>query len=94
MNFRGRTLGARASLREKRPEPSQVHPRKCHAGLTPRRHASGEVDSSGRTSKCADTMVRSYLFEAAGVLLTPVPEWCRLKAWGHRLVKRIGLRPR
>ena len=37
-------------------------------------------------------MVRSYLFEAAGVLLTRVPHWCRLKAWGHRLWKRIGFK--
>ena len=37
-------------------------------------------------------MVRSYLFEAAGVLLTRVPQWCRLKAWGLRLVKRVGFK--
>ncbi len=37
-------------------------------------------------------MVRSYLFEAAGVLLTRVPHWCALKAWGHRLWKRIGFK--
>ena len=61
-------------------------------GLTPRRHASGEVDWTGRISKCGDTMVRSYLFEAAGVLLTRVPQWCKLKAWGHRLWKRIGFK--
>ncbi|MEK9725205.1 MAG: transposase [Rhodospirillaceae bacterium] len=43
-------------------------------GLTPRRHASGEVDWTGRISKCGDSLVRSYLFEAAGVLLTRVPQ--------------------
>ena len=64
----------------------------AYFGLTPRRHASGEVDWSGRISKCGDTMVRSYLFEAAGVLLTRVPQWCALKAWGLRLVKRIGFK--
>ena len=37
-------------------------------------------------------MVRTYLFEAAGVLLTRVPYWCALKAWGHRLWKRIGFK--
>jgi hypothetical protein len=37
-------------------------------------------------------MVRTYLFEAAGVLLTRVPHWCKLKAWGHRLWKRIGFK--
>ena len=64
----------------------------AYVGLTPRRHASGEVDWTGRISKCGDAMVRSYLFEAAGVLLTRVPHWCRLKAWGHRLWKRIGFK--
>jgi len=64
----------------------------AYVGLTPRRYASGEVDWNGRTSKCGDAMLRSYLFEAAGVLLTRVPRWCRLKAWGIRLVKRIGFK--
>jgi transposase len=36
--------------------------------------------------------VRTYLFEAAGVLLTRVPHWCALKAWGLRLAKRIGFK--
>ena len=51
----------------------------AYVGLTSRRHASGEVDSTGRISKCGDAMLRSYLFEAAGVLLTRVPKWCALK---------------
>jgi len=37
-------------------------------------------------------MLRMYLFEAAGVLLTRVPKWSGLKAWGAKLVKRSGLR--
>ena len=64
----------------------------AYFGLTPRRHASGELDWTGRISKCGDAMVRTYLFEAAGVLLTRVPHWCALKAWGHRLWKRIGFK--
>ncbi len=64
----------------------------AYLGLTPRRFASGEVDWSGRISKCGDAMVRTYLFEAAGVLLTRVAQWCKLKAWGHRLWKRIGFK--
>jgi transposase len=64
----------------------------AYIGLTSRRHASGEIDWSGRISKCGDAMLRSYLFEAAGVLLTRVPKWSTLKAWGMRLVKRTGLR--
>jgi len=64
----------------------------AYVGLTTRRHASGEVDWSGRISKCGDAMLRSYLFEAAGVLLTRVLKWSALKAWGMRLAKRNGLR--
>ncbi len=64
----------------------------AYVGLTTRRHASGEVDWSGRISKCGDAMLRTYLFEAANVLLTRVPKWSALKAWGIRLAKRNGLR--
>jgi choline dehydrogenase len=54
---------------------------------TVERHASGEIDWTGRILKCGDAMLRSYLFEAAGVLLTRVPKWSALKAWGMRLAK-------
>jgi transposase len=64
----------------------------AYVGLTTRRHASGEIDWMGRISKCGDAMLRSYLFEAAGVLLTRVPKWSALKAWGMRLAKRSGFR--
>ena len=37
-------------------------------------------------------MLRSYLFEAAGVLLTRVPKWSAVKAWGMKLAKRIGVK--
>ena len=64
----------------------------AYLGLTPRRYASGEIDWSGRISKCGDQLLRTYLFEAAGVLLTRVTKWCNLKVWGHRLWKRIGFK--
>ena len=64
----------------------------AYVGLTPKRYASGEIDRNGRISKCGDGMLRSYLFEAAGVLLTRVPKWCAIKAWGVRLAKRIGFK--
>ncbi len=64
----------------------------AYFGLTPRRHASGEIDWSGRISKCGDRMVRTYLFEAAGVLLTRVGKWSALKAWGLRLANRVGFK--
>jgi transposase len=34
----------------------------AYVGLTTRRHASGEIDWTGRISKCGDAMLRSYLF--------------------------------
>jgi hypothetical protein len=37
-------------------------------------------------------MLSMYQFEAAGVLLTRVPKWSVLKAWGTSLAKRNGLR--
>jgi transposase len=61
----------------------------AYVGLTTRRYASGET---GRISKCGDKMLRSYLYEAANVLLTRVAKWSALKAWGIRLAKRSGLR--
>jgi transposase len=64
----------------------------AYVGLTTRRYSSGEIDWSGRISKCGDAMLRMYLFEAANVLLTRVTKWSALKAWGTRLAKRNGLR--
>ena len=54
--------------------------------------ASAEIDWTGRISKCGDKMLRSYLYEAANVLLTRVAKWSALKGWGIRLAKRSGLR--
>src|ERR1700749_410398 len=64
----------------------------AYAGRTTRRYASGEIAWTGRMSKCGDKMLRSYLYEAANVLLTRVAQWSALKAWGVRLAKRSGLR--
>ena len=63
----------------------------AYVGLTTRRYASGEIDWTGRISN-GDKMLRSYLYEAANVLLTRVAKWSALKAWGIRLAKRTGLR--
>jgi transposase len=59
-------------------------------GLTPRRKQSGETDLNGRTSRWGDRQLRTYLFEAASVLLHRTKKWCSLKAWGMRLAKRSG----
>ena len=60
-------------------------------GLTPRRYQSGELDRTGRISKCGDGMLRSLLFEAAQVLLTRTSgSW--LKAWGLQLARHRGMK--
>jgi transposase len=64
----------------------------AYLGLTPRHYQSGEMDITGRISKCGDALVRSYLFEAATVLLTRMEKWSALKAWGLRLAKRGGMK--
>ncbi|KRR17642.1 IS110 family transposase [Bradyrhizobium retamae] len=62
----------------------------AYLGLTPRRYQSGEIDHNGRISKRGNTFVRTYLYEAANVLLTVVRRGSALKRWGVKLVKRIG----
>ncbi len=62
----------------------------AYIGLTPRRFQSGEDDYSGHISKHGDALLRTYLFEAAGIILHRVAKWSPLKAWGTRLAKRIG----
>jgi transposase len=62
----------------------------AYLGLTPRRFQSGEIDLSGHISKCGDSLVRCYLYEAAGILLTRVKKWSALKAWGLKLSRRAG----
>jgi transposase len=63
----------------------------AHFGMTPRKYQSGEMDCSGRISKCGDELVRTALYEAAGTLLTRVKQPSRLRDWGRRVAKRRGL---
>jgi transposase len=62
----------------------------AHLGLAPRRFQSGEMDCQGSISKCGDGLLRHYLYEAAGVLLTRSRRSSPLKEWGLQLAKRIG----
>jgi len=64
----------------------------AYLGLTPRRKQSGEMDTTGHVSRWGDRLLRSYLFEAASVLLYRTKRWCALKAWGLRLAKRNGMK--
>jgi transposase len=66
----------------------------AYFGLAPRWYQSGEIDRNRGISKCGDGLVRTYLFEAAGTLLTRVEKWSALKVWGLRLAKRSGLKQR
>ncbi len=61
-------------------------------GLTPKRHQSGEVDWSGRISKCGDRAMRRLLFEAAASLVHRVQRFSPLKSWAVRLAGRRGFR--
>jgi transposase len=64
----------------------------AYLGLTPRRNQSGETDINGRISRWGDRLLRTYLFEAATVLLYRTKKWSSLKAGGMKLAKRIGMR--
>jgi transposase len=63
----------------------------AYLGLTPRRNQSGETDINGKISRWGDRLLRTYLFEAATVLLYRTKKWSSLKAWGMKLAKRIGM---
>jgi len=58
----------------------------------PRRYQSGEVDTTGHISKCGDSLLRGYLYEAAAVLHCRDARASILKSWGLGLAKRIGMR--
>lgn len=64
----------------------------AHAGLTPKRHQSGEIDYDGGVSKCGDAMLRTMLYEAAQSMFTISKKWPWLKAWAMRVVQRRGMR--
>ena len=64
----------------------------AHAGLTPKRHQSGEIDYDGGVSKSGDLMLRTMLYEAAQSMLTHSKKWSWLKAWGIRVAQRRGMR--
>ena len=64
----------------------------AYLGLTPRRHQSGEVDHSGRISKCGDAAMRALLVEAASSLITRVKRFSPLKSWAVRLAARKGFK--
>ena len=62
----------------------------AHLGLTPRRYQSGEVDRSGRISRCGDNLARTLMYEAAVVILTRVKRASRLKDWALTIARKAG----
>ena len=64
----------------------------AYFGLTPKRYQSGEKDVTGHISRCGDPLVRSYLYEAANVLLARTGKGSALKIWGLRLARRAGMK--
>ena len=62
----------------------------AHLGLTPKRYQSGEIDRSGRISRCGDTLARTLLYEAAVVILARVKRASSLKEWARGIAKRSG----
>jgi transposase len=62
----------------------------AHLGLTPKQYQSGEVDRSGRISRCGDTLARTLMYEAAVVILTRVKRASSLKDWAHAIARRSG----
>ncbi|MEO1313946.1 MAG: transposase [Pseudomonadota bacterium] len=59
-------------------------------GLTPRRHQSGDMDWSGRISKCGDRDLRRLLYSAATTLITQVRKPSPLLVWARRPHERKG----
>ena len=59
-------------------------------GLTPKRHQSGEVDWSGKISKCGDSDMRRLLYSAASTLISCTRKSSRLKEWATKSAERKG----
>ena len=62
----------------------------AHFGLTPRQYQSGEIDRSGRISRCGDGLARTLMYEAAVVILTRVKRPCSLRTWALAIARRSG----
>jgi hypothetical protein len=62
-------------------------------GRGPTKYQSGQTDISGRTSKIGDASVRTFLYEAANIILTKPLKGCTaLKSWAMKLARRSGMK--
>ncbi len=59
-----------------------------------KRDLENQIRDSARRTSVWSSARRAALSSATRVeeLLTRVPQWCKLKAWGYRLWKRIGFK--
>ena len=62
----------------------------AYLGLVPSVEQSGEQEVHGRITREGDGLLRTYLIEAAAVLLTRTRRSCALKRWGLRLWRKKG----
>jgi transposase len=60
-------------------------------GLTCSKYQSGEIDRSGRISRCGDEMMRVMLYGAAQSKLRS-KRWSWLKAWAMQIARRRGIK--
>jgi hypothetical protein len=60
-------------------------------GLTCSRYQSGEIDWSGKISRCGDEMMRTMLYEAAQSMMHS-KKWSWLKAWAMQIARRRGMK--
>src|SRR6266403_1210921 len=60
-------------------------------GLTCSRYQSGEIDWSGKISRCGDEMMRTMLYEAAQSMIHS-KKWSWLKAWAMQIARRRGMK--
>jgi len=61
-------------------------------GLTCSKYQSGEIDRSGRISRCGDEMMRVMLYEAAPSMLFHSTKWSWLKAWAMKIARHRGMK--
>jgi len=61
-------------------------------GLTCAKYQSGEIDRSGRISRCGDAMMRVMLYEAAQIMLLRSAKWSWLKAWAMKIARQRGMK--
>ena len=62
-------------------------------GLTCAKYQSGEVDRSGKISRCGDEIMRTALYEAARGHADPFSKkWSWLKAWAMQIARRRGMK--